>query len=205
MAFIIIVLYILSYNSIGGHLNAYTSREQTVFYAKVFKKDIPQALDILSDILLNSKISEEDVNRERDTILREMREVDSQLEEVIFDRLHQTAYRNTALGRTILGSEQNIETITRADIKEYITKHYTAPRMVIAGAGAVDHKQLVDLSSKLFAGIPTNPPSNQKVSMEPSLYTGSDMLIRYDDMPLAHIALGYQTAGWRDPVSYYLF
>jgi len=84
-----------------------------VFYAKVFKNDVPQAMDILADILTNSRLEADDIERERDVILREMKEVDGQLEEVVFDRLHQTAYRGTALSRTILGTQQHIENITR--------------------------------------------------------------------------------------------
>ena len=185
--------------NLGGHLNAYTSREQTVFYAKVFKGDVGQAMDILADIVQNSKVEEDDVERERDTILREMKEVDGQLSEVIFDRLHATAYRGTALGRTILGSENNIQSITRDDIRSYVRRHYTAPRMVIAGAGAVEHGELVQLAEKLFSSVPSAPPAGEEPYMEPARFTGSDLLTRFDDMPLAHVALGYQTAGWTDP------
>lgn len=185
--------------NLGGHLNAYTSRESTVFYAKVFKNDVAQAMDILSDILTNSKIEEEDVERERDTILREMKEVDGTMEEVIFDRLHQTAYRGTALARTILGTQQHVESITRQDIKDYVATHYTAPRMVVAGAGAVQHSQLVELSTKLFGKVPASSSNGVHPVMEPARFTGSDILIRYDDMPLAYIAYGFPTAGWRDP------
>lgn len=94
--------------NMGGHLNAYTSREQTVYYAKVFKKDIPRALDILSDILQNSRLDEIAIARERDVILREMEEVNKQHEEVVFDRLHETAYMGNGLGRTILGPQENV-------------------------------------------------------------------------------------------------
>lgn len=192
----------LEVEDLGGHLNAYTSREQTVFYAKVFKKDVAQAVDILSDILQHSKIDQEDVERERQTILREMREVEGQLEEVVFDRLHQTAYRGTALGRTILGSEANIESITRDDIRAYVRRNYTAPRMVIAGAGPIDHSELVKLAEKHFGQVPSSAPQGQEPYMEPARFTGSDILIRQDDMPAAHVALGFQTAGWQDPDNY---
>jgi len=80
----------------GAHLNAYTSREQTVYYAKAFDKDIPGAVDILSDILQNSKLDASAIERERDVILREQEEVDKQLEEVVFDHLHQTAFQRTS-------------------------------------------------------------------------------------------------------------
>lgn len=103
----------LEIENMGGHLNAYTSREQTVYYAKVFKKDVPRALDILSDILQNSKLDEQAIERERDVILREMEEVNKQFEEVIFDRLHETAYMGNGLGRTILGPIENVRDVVR--------------------------------------------------------------------------------------------
>lgn len=98
----------LEIENMGGHLNAYTSREQTVYYAKVFKKDVPRAVDILSDILQNSKLDDAAIERERDVILREMEEVNKQQEEVIFDRLHETAFMGNGLGRTILGPIENV-------------------------------------------------------------------------------------------------
>jgi processing peptidase subunit beta len=186
--------------NLGGHLNAYTSREQTVFYAKVNKKDVPQAMDILADMLTDSQYTEDVVNKERDVILREMQEVNSQMEEVIFERLHETAYRDSMLGKTILGPEENIRNITRAQIADYVSAHYTGPRMVVAGAGAVEHDDLVQLSDKLLGNVPTK--GSRPVELEPAHFTGSDILIRYDDMPVAHIAYAFPTAGWTDPDTY---
>jgi processing peptidase subunit beta len=188
--------------NIGGQLNAYTSREQTVFYAKVPKESVPQAMDILSDILTNSEISNESVERERDVILREMQEVEGQMEEVIFDRLHETAYRGTALGKTILGPTENIKSITREHILEYLDTHYVAPRMVVAGAGAVEHKDLVGLSEKLLGNVPTS--GTKAPVMTPAQFTGSDIRVRFDDMPMAHIAYAFPTAGWTDPDTFAL-
>ena len=85
----------LEVEDIGAHLNAYTSREQTVYYAKSFKKDVPKAVDIISDILQNSKLDASAIERERDVILREQQEVDKQLEEVVFDHLHSVAFQGS--------------------------------------------------------------------------------------------------------------
>ena len=93
----------------GAHLNAYTSREQTVYYAKSFAKDLDHSVNILSDILQNSNFGAEEIERERGVILREMQEVESNLQEVVFDHLHATAYQGTPLGRTILGPTENIK------------------------------------------------------------------------------------------------
>lgn len=83
----------LEVENLGAHLNAYTSREQTVYYAKSFRKDVPVAVDIVSDILQNSKLENSAIERERDVIVREQQEVDKQLEEVVFDHLHAVAFQ----------------------------------------------------------------------------------------------------------------
>jgi len=123
-------------------LNAYTSREQTVFYAKCLTSDLGNAVEILADILNNSKFGEQEIERERGVILREMQEVEMNLQEVVFDHLHAVAYQGTPLGRTILGPTQNIKSISRDDIVQYINTHYKGPRMVLAGAGGVNHETL---------------------------------------------------------------
>ena len=182
--------------NMGGHLNAYTSREQTVYYAKVFQKDVPQAMEILSDILTNSKLDEAAITRERDVILREMEEVNKNYEEQLLDHLHETAYMGTGLGRTILGPEENIRSLSRADLTDYIKTHYTAPRFVIAGAGAVDHTQLSDLTEQHFGKLPTTMPSADKVNMDPAIFTGADKRIRFDSMKEAHVAVAFEGASW---------
>ncbi|KAI8548407.1 hypothetical protein RHMOL_Rhmol07G0271700 [Rhododendron molle] len=188
--------------NMGGHLNAYTSREQTTFYAKVMDKDVPKALDILADILQNSRFDDNRINRERDVILREMEEVEGQPEEVIFDHLHATAFQYTPLGRTILGPAQNIKTITKEDLKNYISTHYTASRMVIAASGAVKHEDIVEQVKKLFTKLSTDPTvASELVAKEPAIFTGSEVRIVDDDMPLAQFAVAFNGASWTDPDS----
>ena len=159
--------------NMGGHLNAYTSREQTAYFAKVFKKDVGTAVEIISDILLNSKLDQISIDRERDVILREMEEVNKNQEELVLDHLHATAYQGSSLGRTILGSEENIRSLTRDQLVEYVTTQYTAPRMVVSGAGAIDHVELCELADKHFGSLPTTS-GGVDVSMEPAVFTGSD-------------------------------
>src|ERR1700761_7225373 len=134
-------------------LTVTVQRENTVYYAKSFNADVPKTVDILSDILQNSKLEPSAIERERDVILREQEEVDKQLEEVVFDHLHATAYMNQPLGRTILGPKENIESISRQDLVDYITTNYTADRMVLVGAGGIPHQQLVDLAEKNFMNL----------------------------------------------------
>lgn len=185
---------------LGAHLNAYTSREQTTYYAKVFSKDVGRGVDILADILQNSALAPEAVERERSVILREMEEVEKEAEEVLFDHLHATAYQFTALGRPILGPADNVRRISRDDLAAYIATHYTAPRMVVVGAGGVDHSQLVSLAAAAFTNLPSGPSTTaqQLCASSPAVFTGSEVRMRDDDAKSIHLALAVQGAPWRE-------
>lgn len=189
----------LEIENMGAHLNAYTSREQTVFYAKCLSKDVGQALEILSDILQNSKFEQNQIERERGVILREMQEVETNLQEVVFDHLHATAYQGTPLGRTILGPTENIKKIGKQDLLHYVESHYKGPRMVIAGAGGVPHDQVVKLAQQHFGGVSTKYEHEIPELPKRCRYTGSEIKVRDDMLPLAHVALAVEGCGWKDP------
>ncbi|XP_049950910.1 mitochondrial-processing peptidase subunit beta [Schistocerca serialis cubense] len=187
----------LEIENMGAHLNAYTSREQTVFYAKCLAEDIPKCVEILSDIILNSRLGEQEIERERDVILREMQEVETNLQEVVFDHLHATAYQGTALGRTILGPTKNIKSISRQDLSDFIKTHYKPPRMVMAGAGAIKHDDLVKLTEKNFSSL-SGSYSDEIPIPTPCRFTGSEIRVRDDSIPLAHVAIAVEGCGWAD-------
>ena len=194
--------------NMGGHLNAFTSREQTAYFANVFKEDVPKAVEILSDILLNSKLDEAAIERERGVILREMEEVNKNDEELVFDHLHATAFQGTGLGRTILGSEQNVRSLTKQDLQDYISTHYTADRMVVVGAGAVDHDQLCELSDTHFGSLSNSSKTGANALVPDdaasgtSLFTGSDIRIKFDSDNTASIALAFEGASWTSEYSF---
>ena len=144
------------------------------------------------------------VTRERDVILREMEEVEGMTEEVIFDLLHEVAYVGTPLARTILGPEANIRSISADQIKQYITTHYTGPRMVVAASGAVDHDELVKLSGDHFGSVPIEAPPGYDFEYERSLFSGGDVRDYNDDMEHGHFALAFEGLSWTDPDVYVL-
>jgi mitochondrial-processing peptidase subunit beta len=191
----------LEIENMGAHLNAYTAREQTVYYARCFKQDAPACVDIIADILQNSKFEESAIEREREVILREQEEVDKQFEEVVFDHLHTTAFPGQDLGRTILGPKENILSIKRQDLVEYISKNYRADRMVLVSAGGVPHDDVVALAEKHFGKIPpsgsyTSSGESQKAKPR---FVGSEVRIRDDTMQHAHIALAVEGVGHKHP------
>jgi len=124
--------------------------------------------------------------------------VEQNLQEVVFDILHAQAFIDSPLARTILGPIENIKSIQRDDLLEYIRTHYKAPRMVLAGAGGLDHQELVDLANKHFGNVKYTY-SGEIPTLARCRYTGSDMRSRDDSMPLAHVALAVQGCGWTNP------
>jgi processing peptidase subunit beta len=182
--------------NMGGHLNAYTSREQTVYYAKSLASNVASSVDILADILQGSNLSKEAMQRERDVIIRESEEVNKNKEELVFDHLHATAYQNNSLGFTILGPDENIKSITRDDLLHYIAKNYTSDRMVLVASGAVDHDALVKLSEKHFGSLKKGDAQNRVVK---PTFVGSEIRARYDNHPTAHLAMCVEGVSWNSP------
>uniref|UniRef100_A0A7S1N5U7 Mitochondrial-processing peptidase subunit beta n=1 Tax=Eutreptiella gymnastica TaxID=73025 RepID=A0A7S1N5U7_9EUGL len=179
----------------GAHLNAYTSREQTCYYVKCFKKDVPWAVDLLSDVLLNSERSEANIEAERRTILQEKEDVESKIDEVLMDHLHAAAFEGSGLGLSILGSEENIQSINKSMIDNFVATHYTGPRMVLVGSGGVEHDQLCDLAAKHFGGLSSdlNKPNTF------TRYLGGDKRESNQHLPVSHMAVAFQTPGVGHP------
>ncbi|KAK2499529.1 hypothetical protein MC885_016478 [Smutsia gigantea] len=121
--------------SMGAHLNAYSTREHTAYYIKVLSKDLPKAVELLADIVQNCSLEDSQIEKERDVILRELQENDASLRDVVFDYLHATAFQGTPLAQAVEGPSENARKLSRADLTEYLSRHYKAPRMVLAAAG----------------------------------------------------------------------
>lgn len=188
--------------NIGASLNAYTSREMTCYYAQTFKDSVPQTVDILSDILQRSTHDEAAIERERGTILREAQEVANDNFETTFDRLHAAAYQGNPLGRTILGSDENISKISRDDLQEYVKRFYRLPRMVVCGAGAIKHEELCEMAEKAFGNLPSeDDPRNADVAaavVRPEV-VGSSIIERDDAVEDLHVAVAVEGVGWSHP------
>lgn len=126
-----------------------------------------------------------------------MQEVESNLQEVVFDHLHATAYQGTPLGQTILGPTKNIKSIKKQDLQDYISTHYKAPRIALSAAGGVKHNDLVKIAEKELGKLqPTFDSQGARVT--PCRFTGSEVRVRDDSLPLAHIAIAVEGCGWTD-------
>ena len=183
--------------AVGGHLNAYTSRESTAYYAKVLKEDVQLALDILSDILQNSTFQPEEIERERAVILQEIGQANDTPDDIVFDHFQECAYPDQAMGRPVLGSPEIIRKIERETVIGYLRKHYGAQRMVLAAAGHVDHERLAELADNLLGGLPAERPA----TTEPAYYAGGDRR-EQRDLEQLHLVLGFPGVVLGDPDYY---
>lgn len=139
-----------AFDLMGGNVNAYTSHEHTVYYAKVLREYGPQALKLLCEIVADSVFDAAELERERDVVLQEIAMHQDSPDDVVFDLFQEAVFDKQPLGRSILGPEAQVAAYSRDDLIRYTQKHYTPQRMVISAAGAVDHKKVLKIANDFF-------------------------------------------------------
>src|SRR6185437_4422572 len=141
--------------AVGGHINAYTAREQTAYYVKLLKEDLALGADIIGDILTHSTFEPEELERERGVILQEIGQARDTPDDIVFDYFQETAYPAQPMGRPVLGREEIIRALPRTALMGYMRRHYTTADTVVAAAGNLDHDRVVELVARHFADLPT--------------------------------------------------
>jgi len=185
--------------AVGGDLNAATSIETTAYYARVLRADVPLALDVLSDILTDPSFDPEELKREQNVIVQEIGAAEDTPDDLIWDRLQETAFSGQPIGRSILGTPATVRSFDRTRLAAYLTRNYRAPGMVIAAAGAIDHRAVVAEVERKFASFagPGAPVP------EPARFIGGAR-VEARDLEQAHIALAMHGLPQRDPSLYSL-
>lgn len=182
---------------VGGYINAYTSREVTAYYARVLEADVPLALDVIGDILLNPTFDKNEIEIERGVILQEIGQALDTPDDVIFDWLQAQAYPEQPIGRTILGPTERIEAFTRKDLARFVAQHYGPEEMILSAAGAVDHDSIVKLAEEMFGGMVPTPA----FKLAPAKFRGGEVR-QVKDLEQAHFALAFESPGYRDEEIY---
>jgi predicted Zn-dependent peptidase len=183
--------------AVGGHLNAFTSREMTAFHATTLKDNVDVAIDIIGDILQNSVFDQQELEREREVVLQEIGQAFDTPDDIVFDHFQSTAFPEQPLGRPVLGPPEIVASMTRDTLMGYMGTHYTPPRMIFAAAGKLDHDVIVAMVeaqfSRVEAGIVEQP--------EAALYRGGDIR-ETRDLEQVHFVLGFESVGFHDPDYY---
>jgi predicted Zn-dependent peptidase len=178
---------------VGGYINAYTSREVTAYYARVLQADVPLALDVIGDIVMNPVFDPKEIEIERGVILQEIGQARDTPDDVIFDWLQEESYRDQPLGRTILGPSERVRAFSRNDLSAFVGEHYGPQQMILSAAGAVDHDVLVRLAEAAFGHL--KPGSEAPTT--PARFTGGEVR-RDKKLEQAHFALAFESPGYRD-------
>ena len=144
--------------SVGGHLNAYTSREQTAYIARVLKNDVPLAVDLLADILQHTIMPEDELAREREVVIQEIAQVHDTPDDMVFDHFQETAFPDQPIGRSILGTVEKVGGFSRQALMGYMADQYSAENMVVVAAGRVDHDDFASLVEDAFDSLPDATP-----------------------------------------------
>ena len=183
--------------TVGGHINAYTSREQTAYYVKLLKEDLALGADIIGDILCHSTFELEEMERERGVILQEIGQANDTPDDIVFDHFQAAAYPAQPMGRPILGTEPIIRSMRRETLHGFMNQHYTPENMVIAASGNLHHQQVVELVERHFADL----PRAERLPPMTADYMGGEYR-ELRELDQAHIVLGFESPGYGE-VDYY--
>ncbi|MEE9427865.1 MAG: pitrilysin family protein [Paracoccaceae bacterium] len=178
---------------VGGFINAYTSRETTAYYARVLENDVPLALDVIADIVLNPVFDPAEIEIERGVILQEIGQSLDTPDDVIFDWLQEAAYPDQPMGRTILGPSERVSSFGRDDLSGFVAENYSPDRMILAAAGAVDQDAIIREAEALFGGLKKRAPA----PLEPSRFQGAEKR-EIKDLEQVHFALALESPGYLD-------
>ncbi len=185
-------------DSVGGVLNAFTSREYVCFYVKILSEYLEKAVELLSDIFLNSTFDPEELEKERKVILQEIWMVKDNPDNYIHDLFYQNFWKNHPLGKSILGTEESIKNLTRDTLVNFKNEHFTAGNIIVTAAGKVDHGNLAGLLEAKFHGVPagdlredhTKPQYNKKIDAVDK------------DLEQVHLCLGTKALPQNHPLRY---
>jgi len=183
--------------SVGGHMNAYTSRDNTTYYARVLKEDLPLAVGLLGDLVINSVCDAKELEREKDVILQEIGQTLDTPDDIVFDHLQSVAFKNQPIGRSILGDADNVRGFSRDGLMNFLSTHYLASTVVVSAVGNLDHEQLVALAAEKFERLPTGTRSKP----EAARYVGGTHL-HERELEQLHLTLGWPGVSFHDD-SYY--
>ena len=187
---------------VGGFINASTDKELTAYWARVPSEHMGLGLDVLFDIVANSKVDPEDIEKERMVILDELRMYQDQPQELVQNLFEELVWPGHPLGRDIAGTEASVSRLTRDDILEYADAHYRLPNMVVGAAGSLDVEETIDLVAR---GLSLHADADGAGSAAAPLPLESPrVLVRRRDTEQAHVCLGARALSYMDPDRYAL-
>lgn len=189
-----------SLESVGGALNAFTGREQTCYFARVLDEHLDIALDVLSDILKNSVLNPSHIEKEKEVIISEIKEMEDSPADLIHDLLMSTMWKENPLGRPIIGTAESVIKMTRGKLVDFMRRNYTYPRVVIAASGDLKHETLVNKIKRKF-DFSSNSHPTPKDHVSPQ--AERNRVVEKRKTAQTHVCLGIPVFPYRDKRRYY--
>lgn len=180
---------------VGGQLNAWTSRDTTMFHARLLARDLPLGVDLIADLVSGARFDAYDIVREKEVVLQELGEARDTPDDIVFDHLQEAAFPEQALGRSILGDEASLARITRDDLISWQADHYAPQRLTLVAAGKVDHAALCRLAEAAFPAAPGTSwtPPDEVVRFHPGRHHDARRIEQ------AQLTAGWAAPGHHDP------
>lgn len=192
-----------SLESVGGYLNAFTTKEQTCFYARILDANLPNAIDVISDLVQYPVFDGKEMEKEKRVILEELKNIEDDPDDLIHDYLDRSVYQRHPLGFPIIGTAKNISGFTKSDLLLYARTHYHPQRMVISAAGNFKHHDLVRLVEKYFRSADRETVHRKRKTGPRSMRSKREVFER--PITQAHICLGTIGYGVKSAQRYPLF
>src|SRR5215208_3135083 len=178
-------------DSVGGQMDAFTAKEYASYYIKVLDEHLPFAVEVLADIVMNPAFSPEDIDREKKVVLEEIKMVEDTPDDLVHELFTENFWADHPLGRPILGTKETVESLSQEALRRYFQGVYTAPNLIVAAVGNVDHARVRELISRAFEGLPT---STDPITDAPPRVVPRTV-IRNKELEQSHVCLG--TVGYR--------
>jgi predicted Zn-dependent peptidase len=173
-------------DSIGGQLDAFTAKEYASYFIKVLDEHLPVALELLSDMILHPALAPEDVTKEQNVILEEIKMVEDAPDDLVHELFAQQFWSRHPLGRPILGTAETVSSFSSSGLRRYFERTYAASHLVVAAAGHLEHPRLRAMVEHALAGLPIRPTG---VLTAPPVVTPG-VVSRHKDIEQSHICLG---------------
>jgi predicted Zn-dependent peptidase len=173
-------------DAIGGHVDAFTSREVASYYVKVLDQHLPRAFDLLADLVTSPLFADEELDRERNVVLEEIKMVEDTPDDLVHEVFVSNFWPDHPLGRSILGTENTLATFNHERVVQYFRDVYTPRNLVISGAGNIEHARFVDMVKHYLSGLEDRPTTLS--SSAPS--TAARRIIINKDLEQAHLVMG---------------
>ena len=178
-------------DSIGGQMDAFTSKEYAGYYLKVLDEHVPLAVDVLSDIVMRPAFAETDIAREKKVVLEEIKMVEDTPDDLVHEIFSEHLWENHPLGRPILGTPDSVSALSQDVLRGYFNSTYVAPNLIVAAVGNIEHEQVRALVAKAFEGLPT---AGTALAERPPQVVPR-VVVRNKELEQSHVCIG--TSGFR--------